>query len=258
MADMTVGGAVANRLAFYMPRLGFGLAVLSVILLALAPIGWRTGMWHFRTSFWYLMQPAAYLGIAAGVVSLIALIWWGSMGTAGRAMALAGLAIGAFMFYIPWSYYHTLGTVPRIHDITTDTANPPGFSPAVLQARAAEKGNSVDYDQKTAALQKEGYPDLAPVTVRLPPAEAFKRALAAAQAMPGWTIVTTDLAGGRIEAYQRTRFMGFTDDVVIRVAPDGAGSRIDIRSVSRQGISDFGVNAKRIRDYEEALRQQLG
>ena len=258
MADVTMGGAAASRLAFYMPRLGFGLAVLSVILLALAPIGWRTGLWHFRTSFWYLMQPAAYLGIAAGVVSLIALFWWGGMGTAGRAMALAGLAVGALMFYIPWSYYHTLGTVPRIHDITTDTQNPPTFSAAILQARAAEKGNSVDYDPKTAALQKQGYPDLAPVTVRLPPADAFKRALAAAQAMPGWTIVTTDPAGGRIEADQRTRFMGFTDDVVIRVAPDGAGSRIDIRSVSRQGISDFGVNAKRIRAYEEALKQQLG
>ncbi len=258
MADTTMGGAVANRLAFYLPRLGFGLAVLSALLLALAPIGWRTGLWHFRTSFWYFMQPAAYLGIAAGVVSLVALFWWGGMGPAGRAMATLGLLVGAFMFYIPWSYYHTLGTVPRIHDITTDTQNPPDFSPAVLQARAAEKGNSVAYDQKTAVLQKQGYPDLGPVTARLPPAEAFKRALAAAQAMPGWTIVTTDPADGRIEAYERTRFMGFTDDVVIRVAPDGDGSRVDVRSVSRQGTSDFGVNAKRIRAYEEQLKRQLG
>lgn len=258
MADTTMGGAVANRLAFYLPRLGFGLAVLSAVLLALAPIGWRTGLWHFRTSFWYFMQPAAYLGIAAGVVSLVALFWWGGIGPAGRAMAAVGLLVGAFMFYIPWSYYHTLGTVPRIHDITTDTQNPPGFSPTVLQARAAEKGNSVAYDQKTAALQKQGYPDLAPVATRLPPAEAFKHALAAAQAMPGWTIVTSDPAEGRIEAYERTRFMGFTDDVAIRVEPDGPGSRIDVRSESRQGASDFGVNAKRIRAYEDELKRQLG
>ena len=257
MADMTVSGAGASRLAFYVPRLGFALAVIALLMLALAPVGWRTGMWHFRTSFWYFMQPAAYLGIAAGVVSLIALFWWPSMGNAARVMALIGLVVGAVMFYVPWSYYHTLGSVPRIHDITTDTANPPTFSAAVLAARAAEKGNSTDYDQKVATLQKQGYPDLAPVRTQLPPDQAFARALAAAQGMSGWTVVTNDAAGGRIEAYQRTTFMGFTDDIVIRVAADGTGSRIDVRSESRQGQSDFGVNAKRIRAYQEALRQKL-
>jgi uncharacterized protein (DUF1499 family) len=52
--------------------------------------------------------------------------------------------------------------------------------------------------------------------------------------------------------------MGFTDDFVIRVSPDSTGSRIDMRSESRQGISDFGVNAKRIRAYMEALKPKLG
>jgi uncharacterized protein (DUF1499 family) len=52
--------------------------------------------------------------------------------------------------------------------------------------------------------------------------------------------------------------MGFTDDFVIRVTADGAGSRVDMRSESRQGVSDFGVNAKRIRAYLSALKQALG
>jgi uncharacterized protein (DUF1499 family) len=96
------------------------------------------------------------------------------------------------------------------------------------------------------------------VKTGLPPDQAFARALGAAQGMSGWTIVTNDAASGRIEAYQRTTFMGFTDDIVVRVAADGAGSRIDVRSESRQGQSDFGVNAKRVRAYEEALKQKLG
>ena len=258
MADMTVGTAGASRIALYAPRLGFALAVVALIMLALAPLGWRTGMWHFRVSFWYFMQPAAYLGIAAGIVSLVALFWWPSMGNGARIMALVGFAVGAVMAYVPISFYYTLGTVPRIHDITTDTDNPPAFSPAVMQARAAERGNVSNYDQKTAALQKQGYPDLAPVRTSLPPDQAFARALAAAQGMSGWTIVGNDAAQGRIDAYQRTTFMGFTDDVVIRVVPDGAGSRIDVRSESRQGRSDFGVNAKRIRAYEATLKQKLG
>jgi uncharacterized protein (DUF1499 family) len=63
-----------------------------------------------------------------------------------------------------------------------------------------------------------------------------------------------DKAAGRIEASQRSRWMGFTDDIVVRVTPASSGSRIDIRSSSRYGRSDFGVNAERIRDYLTALR----
>lgn len=61
-------------------------------------------------------------------------------------------------------------------------------------------------------------------------------------------------AAGRIEASQGSRWMGFTDDIIVRVTPASSGSRIDLRSSSRYGRSDFGVNAARIRDYLTALR----
>ena len=256
MTDITMSGA--SRFGYYLPRLGFGLAALALLLLALAPLGWRTGLWHFRTSFYYLMQPSAYLGIAGGVVSLVALIWWGQARTGGRAMLLAGLVVGAVMFYVPWSYYRTLHRVPRIHDITTDTAAPPSFSPSMLRAREAERGNTTAYDPKVGVLQKEGYPDIAPVRTTLPPGKAFERALLAAESMSGWRTVTEDPAQGIIDASQSSTFFGFTDDVAIRVVADGAGSRIDMRSASRQGVSDFGVNAKRVRAYMEVLKQTLG
>ena len=70
----------------------------------------------------------------------------------------------------------------------------------------------------------------------------------------GWTIITSDKAAGRIEASQRSRWMGFTDDIVIRIAPTNSGSRIDLRSSSRYGRSDFGVNAERNRAYLTGLR----
>ena len=89
----------------------------------------------------------------------------------------------------------------------------------------------------------------------LPRGEAYKRALAAATAMPGWKIGAHDAEAGRIEASQASRWFGFVDDVVIRVKADGAGSRIDIRSASRHGRGDFGVNAKRARDYVAAVTQ---
>ncbi|MGO8916242.1 MAG: DUF1499 domain-containing protein [Stellaceae bacterium] len=265
MAELTMS-AGASRLAHYVPRLGFALVVLSAVLLALAPIGWRLGLWHFRTSFWYLMEPAVFVGAAGFVVSLIALAWWGGMSGGGRVLALLGLVGGALFIYYPVQFYARIAPLPllhntplpRIHDITTDAANPPVFA-ATLVARAAEAGNSTAYAGPDLARQQQaGYPDIAPLQTALPPAEAFKRALAAAVAMPGWTIVKSDPASGTIEGSQRTLFMGFTDDFVIRVSADGAGSRIDMRSESRQGISDFGVNAERIRSYLAALKPSLG
>ncbi|MGH8720432.1 MAG: DUF1499 domain-containing protein, partial [Burkholderiales bacterium] len=84
------------------------------------------------------------------------------------------------------------------------------------------------------------------------PAEAFKRALQAARDL-GWEIVAAEGVAGRIEATDSTFWFGFKDDVVIRVEADGAGSRIDVRSVSRVGVGDVGANAKRIRAYLRAL-----
>jgi uncharacterized protein (DUF1499 family) len=92
----------------------------------------------------------------------------------------------------------------------------------------------------------------------LPMRGAFSEALDVAKSMPGWTIVASDLDAGRIEATQQSRWFGFTDDIVIRVLGDETGSRIDMRSTSRQGRSDYGVNATRIRAYTGALRRRIG
>jgi uncharacterized protein (DUF1499 family) len=91
----------------------------------------------------------------------------------------------------------------------------------------------------------------------LPVAKAFNEALHVAKSMPGWTIIASDADTGHIEASQQSRWFRFTDDIVIRVSSDVAGSRIDMRSTSRQGRSDYGVNAARIRAYIGALRKRI-
>jgi len=87
--------------------------------------------------------------------------------------------------------------------------------------------------------------------------KAFREALQGAKSMPGWTLVASDADAGRIEASEKSRWFGFTDDIVIRVVADGVGSRIDMRSTSRQGTSDYGVNGARIRAYMHALSKHL-
>src|SRR6266851_379521 len=216
------------RLMRHLPLVALLLALAAAFLLALGPLGWRAGWWHYRVGFSTLMPWAAYCGLAA-------------------------LAIGAAIAYVPWHYYQMRGSFPSIHDITTDWDDPPQFR-AVLPLRQADEANPVAYEgAKISDQQRRAYPDIAPLTLDLAPGEAFARALSTAEQL-GWTIVATDLESGRIEASQRSRWFGFTDDVVIRVAPAESRSRVDIRSVSRTGRGDFGVNAARIRAYLAALR----
>jgi uncharacterized protein (DUF1499 family) len=200
------------------------------------------------------MPWAAYFGLAAVIVSVLALVI-GLSGRDGRGIALALVALigGGLIAYVPWHYDQIRQIVPSIHDITTDPDNPPAFVTVVL-LRQGEGINPVAYEgAKIADQQRRAYPDIVPLTVGLAPDVAFARALDTAQQM-GWTIVASDKAASRIEASQRSRWFGFTDDIVIRVAPASSGSRIDIRSSSRYGRSDFGVNAERIRAYLVALR----
>ena len=258
---MTIATTSASRprsVAGYFVVLAFILVVISAGLLAAGPIGWRIGWWHFRVAFTTLMPWAFYSGVAAAVVSILTLLL-GRSRLEGRGVAIALLAFvaGGLVAYVPWHYDRLRQTLPPIHDITTDPANPPAFS-AVVPLREAAGPDRVNYEgDKVAVQQRQAYPDIVPLMLPLPPAAAFDRALDTAKAM-GWTIVAANDAAGRIEASDRSRWFGFTDDIVIRVTPAGSGSRVDLRSSSRVGRSDFGVNAARVRRYLQALRAAAG
>ena len=147
------------------------------------------------------------------------------------------------------------GGAPPIHDITTDTNDPPLFVD-VLPLRVGARNSAAYGGSGVAALQHAAYPDIVPVDLAIAPAAAFAKALSAANAM-GWALVAADSSAGRIEATATTRVFRFRDDVVIRIRPRDAGSRVDIRSVSRIGGSDLGKNASRIREFIVRLRESV-
>jgi uncharacterized protein (DUF1499 family) len=157
------------------------------------------------------------------------------------------LVLGVIAAGIPLKNINTARHSP-IHDVSTDRDNPPQFVAVLPLRTAAKAANSTDYDAKTAELQKETYPDVGPLHLDVPPAQAFDRAAAAAKEMK-WDIVATDPAQGRIEATATTFWFGFKDDIVVRITADGSGSRVDVRSLSRIGKSDVGANASRVRAY---------
>jgi len=258
MAIATTSSGARRSVLRYSPLLALALAVIASALLAVGPIGWRAGWWHFRFAFLTLMPWAAYFGIAALVVSVLTLLLGRSrIESRGIAIAIVAFTAGGLIAYVPWHYDQIRQQAPPIHDITTDPDNPPAFV-AVAALREAAGPDRVAYEgARVAEQQRLAYPDIQPLTLALAPAAAFNRALDTAQGM-GWTIVAADDAAGRIEASDRSRWFGFTDDIVIRIIPSASGSRIDLRSSSRVGRSDFGVNAARVERYLSALRATTG
>ncbi len=236
-----------------LPSAGIALAVLGGLAAALAGFGHRWGWWHYRTGF-TILKAAAYFGIAAAAVSLGGLILTRPfLLRQGVVLSLAGIIIGLLTAGIPWSWLRTVKQVPYIHDISTDTENPPKFI-AVLPLRK-DAANPAEYGSADiAAQQRKGYPDIAPLRLTVPPDRAFEQALQAARDS-GWEIVAAKREERRIEATDTTFWFGFKDDVVIRITPEEGGSRVDVRSLSRVGRSDVGTNAKRVRAYFRKLER---
>lgn len=221
------------------------LAVAATLLLVLAGPGTRLGWWEFSTGF-TLMRWAVFAGLGAVALALLFLLIPKTRRGSGTVL-VAALLIGAATAWVPWNNLQTVRSLPFIHDITTDTVNPPQFV-EVLPLRA-DAPNPAEYSgEEVAAQQREAYPDIQPVQLTIPPGQAFELALESARGQ-GWEIVAEAPGEGRIEATATTFWFGFKDDVVIRITADNGGSRLDVRSKSRVGRSDAGANAKRIRAY---------
>ncbi|MEP6702923.1 MAG: DUF1499 domain-containing protein, partial [Betaproteobacteria bacterium] len=228
-------------------RFALLIATLAAIAVALSGPGYRMGWWPLPMAF-DTMRWAAWVAIGAAVfglvLALIAALARPGGSRRGLAEATLAILVGALTMAGPITLMSRGKQVPPIHDISTDTDNPPQFA-AVLPARV-DAQNPVQYGgPELAAQQKKAFPQIVPVELAVPPAEAFERALRIARDT-GWVIIDANQADLRIEATATTPFFGFKDDVVVRVTPTDKGSRVDMRSLSRIGRSDLGANARRV------------
>jgi hypothetical protein len=242
-----------GTVADYITAAGFALAVFAGIAAALSGLGYRLGWWHFTTGF-ATLRIAAYCGLGAATISLI-----GGLAVSREHhqsllfLAVAGILSGLVIAGVPWTHMRIVQEVPRIHDITTDTVNPPVFV-SILPLRRDAPNSALYEGPALAAVQVSAYPDIRPLFLPEAPDAAFPHALMTARNM-GWRIVDANSALGRIEAIDTTFWYGFKDDIVVRITPASGGSRIDVRSVSRVGKSDVGTNAGRIRSYLRELAE---
>jgi len=236
------------RLGLTFGRLALLVALVAGSLLLASGTGYRIGAWLLPVAFTMLRWGAVG---ALGAMVLAAVALWRARGR--DVLAALALVIALPMFAIPFRFQRMAAAAPPIHDISTDTANPPTYQ-AVVPLRAGAP-NTLDYSQDVARQQRDAYPDIKPLVLELPAAQVFDRALNAARD-DGWEIVDANADAGRIEATDTTVFFGFKDDIVVRLTPIGNRTVVDVRSVSRVGRSDVGTNARRIREYLQTLSQR--
>jgi len=244
--------ALAKRRAPLLVRMTLWLTLASWVMAALAMLGTRLSLWGFPTGV-TILRWAMYAAVATLILGGVALYRRRGRDQPRRTLPLALLSIAAslVLIVVPLQQRSVGARTPPIHDVTTDTDNPPVF--VAIAQRRADAPNPITYGgPEVARLQNDAYPDIRPVILNLPRDQAYRRAYELAD-QSGWRIIDADEVEGRIEATARTFWFGLREDVVVRLTPLGERTVVDVRSSSRAGESDRGSNARRVRAYLQAL-----
>lgn len=251
------------------------LALLLPAYFAVAALGTKFGLWPWQVGLGSLIIGAGpmLLGIVA-IVALVSLILvLRKAPRKGWVLPLIGLLVPVGIFGFLGSVGGTAEANP-IHDVATNTANPPIFSDSTMAARSEIEANPVsDYStplgqiewwadkssdelkaKSHAQIVGELYPNLEPLQLGTTSEADALSAIEGGMEDIGLTEITANAETGTVEGVAETFWFGFKDDVVARVA-DG---QIDFRSVSRVGVSDLGANSKRIVKLRTVVASRLG
>jgi len=211
----------------------------ALVALALVPIG--PALAHFE-----VVEPMVGFSMYAlgGVLGALAvtggLFSWARSKEGGRAAVLLG-ALPAAGLLVPMGMALSAGH-PRINDIATDLEDPPALD--------------APYPAEFVPVVREHYPGIASLRLKGDAATVRSTAKFVAMSRDGWEV--TELDDGTLRGTDTTELFRFKDDFAIRVRADKGGSILDMRSRSRDGKGDFGVNAERIRRFLADVAQAVG
>jgi len=272
-----------------------GVAIFSVLWFMVAALGSKYELWSWQFGLgkmtgnvyrgWgrFVIGAALILAVIAVILSLWRAPRKRPFIVAALALLISGYSGGRWM-----AFQMNALSLPPIHDIQTDWSNPISFSADLMDIRkasgasnpvtdspvinlggpndrwpgfhgksVAEAQEAMEQDPELAGKDKKEkrYPPINTLTIEKPASDVY----AAAKALVtkrGWSIVTDNPTAGVLEATETTGWFGFKDDVAMRITerPDG-NTVVDIRSVSRVGLSDLGANAKRVGNLLRDLRR---
>jgi uncharacterized protein (DUF1499 family) len=235
----------------------FALSIATVFVFLFSGYGYQWEIWSLGTAF-TLLTNSAFASIGLIVLNLIALFLVYKSGyRKGYSLVLTGLVLVTIVFGIARYWQVQAQSYPPIHDITTNLENPPEFNVLVDVRQAADAPNPPEYaGEETARLQREAYPDLESLYYTASFSDVFNSVAALVESR-NWELVNADRENGIVEATEKLPWFGFSDDVVVRMETIDNEIRVDMRSKSRIGRGDLGVNANRIRDFLSDLESNL-
>lgn len=216
------------------------------------------------------LDPQATLAVLGGAVgaaavavlsALIAFVVIWRSGRKGAGEAFAGLLLAVLLLAYPAYLAQKVARFPGLVDLSTDIIDPPAFSLS-RQALAARGGTTPpSVPAQVRRRQLAAYPKVQPILLDLEAPEAYASIVKAINAS-GWRIVEQKPPGGRsglghIDAIARSLILGFPCDVTLRIRPLAGQTRVDIRSVSRFALSDFGANQRNVEVFEAALTAEV-
>ncbi|MEO0816270.1 MAG: DUF1499 domain-containing protein [Pseudomonadota bacterium] len=235
----------------------------------------------------YIVYLSALLAVVALIVAVIK-----SPRVRPTMLSIAAILITLFVGGRWLGFQLTALSLPPIHQAATDWEDPVPFSSNLMTVReeagalnavepspvvqlpegARERwpgfhGKTVAQVQEDAEMDpalrgkdadEKAYPPMDTVTTSLTKDEAFDVAMSLVERR-GWDVVGANHGDGRIEATHTSTWFGFKDDVALRIRSlDGGGAEIDMRSVSRVGLSDLGANSRRVANFMYDLDRLLG
>lgn len=204
-----------------------------------------------------LLRYSAYAAIGLVVFQVISLFIMKDSGAKAISFLIVGIFLTGVVTGTALYWQNKAQGAPPIHDISTDLTNPPEFV-AMVRLRA-DAPNPPEYaGEETAAIQEEAYPHIQPLIVTTEKQEVIDEIVMQILSR-NWDIVSINRKDGRVEATEKLPWFGFKDDVVLRVREieNGTRTRVDMRSKSRIGRGDIGVNADRIESFLNDLDSKL-
>lgn len=221
------------------------LAIISVAATRFGGIPYKNGL--------FLLGLAILLAVLAMVAGFGAFLKIWRTGAPGVGLATKAMLLAVLVLIWPGYLAVVAASLPVLHDVTTDLADPPSFSRSRAALDARQGVLPAEFDRQNTPDQGEDYNDIKTITLELSPDEVLLLAQRAASNL-GWQVIDTASPSGRvntgrIDAIARSLLFRFPDDITIRIRAGAGDTRVDVRSVSRVGRHDFGSNARNIRDF---------
>ena len=229
--------------------------IVTILLLFISVMGFRFEIFSFVFSLLTLTKYAIYTSLIALVLSLIA--FGNLIGRSHYSFILNNLfniIINIVLVVYFFNNIIALKSNPVINDISTNYDD-------FIEFKIYKNHNLFTDEhillQKYGGFNKPNSKIISFQVINKTLAEVFNASQNIINEM-GLKITYSNLEEGLIEAVDSSFWYGFKDDIIIRTEKLISDEiKVDVRSASRIGKSDFGINSMRIKDFYQRLEFNL-